>query len=512
MKLHRSGLAALLIGLLPALVATRAAGSAAPTITSVAAQATEVQAVRAAARAAVYRENPFLMAAVGRVGGFGNVASSSIANRMYSRDHAPAIADAAAKLLIEPQGPGAWLLRFPWVNVVVFETRDGLVLVDAGYAPAGPALRDALRRLSSQRVHTVIYTHHHIDHMLGAWALLEAGERPQIVATAELLDEVARDLRSRELTARLNNQALADFPRSIAELPMPTRTFRGRLELSIGDDRFVLTHAPGETADQLWVAVPTRNLVVAADYFQPFLPNAGNGKRRQRYVTSWAQALRDMAALQPERALPMHGPALIGAAEVSRRFTAQAQMLESIAEQTLAALNSGTRKYDVAEGVTLPPMLAASPDAAELYVTPRDVARTVAQEYTGWWNELPSEWSPATRTRQAREIVTLAGGIEPLLARIERLLETDPVLACHLADWAWLAAADDPRVLRTAMRAWLERLRRFPIPTQEAVEYVEHLVTLRVQLAALQAARPAKAEPTAKAEPAAEVAPSVAPR
>ncbi|NBO74925.1 MAG: MBL fold metallo-hydrolase, partial [Gammaproteobacteria bacterium] len=218
---------------------------------------------RAAARAAIYRENPFLLAAVSRVGGFGNVASASIANRMYSREFAPALADAANKLVIEPQGPGTWLLRFPWVNVAVFETSAGLVLVDAGYAPAGPALRDALRSISRQRVHTVIYTHHHIDHMLGTWALLEAGEKPEIVATAELVEEVNRDIASRELTSRLNNQLLADFPRSPADLPMPTRTFRGRLELDIGEDRFVLTHAPGETADQLWVSVPSSSRNVA---------------------------------------------------------------------------------------------------------------------------------------------------------------------------------------------------------------------------------------------------------
>ncbi|MFM2111049.1 MAG: hypothetical protein RLZZ372_1973 [Pseudomonadota bacterium] len=450
-------------------------------------------AARAAVRAAIYRENPFLLAAVSRVGGFGNVASASIANRMYSRKFAPALADAANKLVIEPQGPGTWLLRFPWVNVAVFETSAGLVLVDAGYAPAGPALRDALRSISRQRVHTVIYTHHHIDHMLGTWALLEAGEKPEIVATAELVEEVNRDIASRELTSRLNNQLLADFPRSPADLPMPTRTFRGRLELDIGDDRFVLTHAPGETADQLWVSVPTRRIVVSADYFQPFLPNAGNGKRRQRYVTSWARALRDMVALEPLRALPMHGPALGTTEEISRRFGAQARALESIAEQTLKALNEGMRKYDVANGIALPPDLASNPDAAELYVTPRDIARTVAQEYTGWWNELPSEWSPATRAAQAREIVSLAGGIDRLITRIETLRTTDPVLACHLADWAWLAAPDDARVLATASATWLERLRRLPTPTQEAVEYVEHLVTLRVQAERVaSAARPVR--------------------
>jgi glyoxylase-like metal-dependent hydrolase (beta-lactamase superfamily II) len=114
----------------------------------------------------------------------------------------------------------------------------------------------------------------------------------------------------------------------------------------------VLTHAPGETADQLWVAVPTRRIVVAAGMFQPFLPNARNG--RAAGSASWAagsRALRDMAALEPLRALPMHGPALVGSEEIARRFTGQARMMETVAEQTLAALNSGVRKYDAAQGV-----------------------------------------------------------------------------------------------------------------------------------------------------------------
>ena len=46
-------------------------------------------------------------------------------------------------------------------------------------------------------------------------------------------------------------------------------------------------------------------------------------------------------------------------------------------------------------------------------------------------------------------------------------------------------------MLRAATDTWLGRLRREAIPTQEAVEYVEHLVTLRVQLEATP--RPAAA-------------------
>jgi alkyl sulfatase BDS1-like metallo-beta-lactamase superfamily hydrolase len=437
---------------------------------------------RVATRTKVYQENPFLRQAVGRVGGFGNTMSAAIANRMHSRTDPAALADAANMLSIETHGPGRWLLRFPWVNVAVFETREGLVLVDSAYAPAGPALLAALKSLSDKPVHTIIYTHHHLDHMLGAWSLLEAGQKPQIIASRALVDEVQRDIRSRELTSRLNSQRLEDYPRTTADLPMPTRTFDGQLELVVGDDRFVLHHAPGETADQLWVSVPTRQTVVIADYFQPFLPNAGNGKRRQRYVESWAAALRAMVEQKPILAIPMHGPAIKGSDEISNRLGNQARMLQSIADQTLDALNAGVRKYDVADGIRLPDDLKAKPDAAELYSTAADMSRTVAQEYTGWWNELPSEWSPATRQRQATLIVEMSGGVDRVLERIMTLRQGDIVLACHLVDWAWLAYPSDARVLQAATETWLTRLRTTAIPTQEAVEYVEHLVTLRQRL------------------------------
>lgn len=439
-------------------------------------------AARAATRLGIYREYPFLSQAVGKVGGFGNSFSAAIANRMYSRNFEPALQDAALKLQVESHGPKTWLLRFPWVNVVVFETSAGLVLVDSGYAPAGPALLATLRRLSKKRVHTIIYTHHHIDHMLGTWALLEAGEKPEIIATSSLLDEIDTDIRSRGLTARLNNQQLDEFPRSRTDLPMPTRTFTGTLTLKIGSDRFVLHHAPGETADQLWVAVPSRQVVVAADYFQPFLPNAGNGKRRQRYVESWARALREMAALKPARAFPMHGPALTTTDEIIERFSAQARMLEAVADQTIAALNIGKRKFEASDAVQLPADLANSSDGQQLYSSPKDISRMVAQQYSGWWNDMPSEWSPAPRRAQAKEIVALAGGVEPLLARAQSVAATDIALACHLADIAWLAAPENPAVLTAATDIYLKRLKEHSLPTQEAVEYVEHLVTLRMAM------------------------------
>jgi alkyl sulfatase BDS1-like metallo-beta-lactamase superfamily hydrolase len=178
----------------------------------------------------------------------------------------------------------------------------------------------------------------------------------------------------------------------------------------------------------------------------------------------------------------MHGPALTGQSEIAKRLGAQARMLESIAEQTLSALNDGARKYVVADTVALPAELKDNPDAAELYSTPADMSRTITQEYSGWWNELPSEWSPVSRARQAREIIEQGGGLDKFLTRIATLRDSDIALACHLADWAWLANPTNEQVLRVSTEVWLHRLRTTLIPTQEAVEYVEHVVTLRQQI------------------------------
>jgi hypothetical protein len=196
-------------------------------------------------------------------------------------------------------------------------------------------------------VHTIIYTHHHIDHMLGAWALLAAGERPQIIATTELLEEVGRDVRSRELTARLNNQTLAEFPRAASDLPLPTGTFDGRLELEIGHDRFVLTHAPGETADQLWVlgADPTHR---GRRRLLPTVP----AERRQRQASSTLRRYvgrrrcADMVALEPTPA-PSRctGRRSTDAKENRPSLSAtSARMLEAVENQAIAALNAGTRR------------------------------------------------------------------------------------------------------------------------------------------------------------------------
>lgn len=439
----------------------------------------------ALAQSEVMRDYPALLKAITRGGGFSSDFSKAIANNMYSRTDAAAIADAKAKLKIEPLGPRTWLLRFPFVNVAVFETDEGLVLVDSGYAPAGPALRDALKKLSAKPVHTIVLTHMHADHAWGAWALLQAGpdgKPPRIVSTDLYVQQLDYDMKSFGLIARNNQQDVADVPRKMADAILPTLTFHDRISLPIGGEEFVLTHARGETEDQLWVSVPSRKLVVSADYYQDFLPNAGNGKRRQRYPDQWAKALRDMAALKPEQLLPMHGPALTDAADIQDRLQAHADILESITAQVIRGLNAGLRRDQVVDQVTLAPALAQRADAREIYVSVKDIARMVAKQYGGWWDDVPSHWNPPSLAAEAREVAALAGGAHKLTKRAKAVAGANPALAAQLADWAWLAAPDDATVLKSVLDVYGQRIGP-GTTTQEALVYREHMVRLKVRLA-----------------------------
>ena len=444
-------------------------------------------AAMAMARAAVARENPALIRAITRGGAFGSDFSQAIANRMYSRTDEAAIADSRTKLRIEPQGPRTWLLRLPFVNIAVFETDEGLVLVDSGYAPAGPALRDALISLSNKPVHTIIHTHYHADHAWGAWTLMDMGPeggRPRIVTTEAFLDQIDQDLQSHGLVAR-NNQQLT-VPRDWADVLRPSLTFSDKTTLTIGGEQFSLTHARGETEDQLWVWVPSRLVVASADYFQGFMPNAGNGKRRQRYPQDWATALRQMADLQPQRLLSMHGAALTEPAQIQEKLRAHAAALDSIATQVLDGLNAGLRIDQVVDGVALPPALAQRHDLREDYGSAKDIARMVVKQYTGWWDDIPSHWNPAPMATQAKAIAELAGGAQALMARAKLLSATDPATAAALADWAWLAAPTDPLVLQGALNVYGARIND-KTTTQEALVYLEHMVRLKVQLQMQQA-------------------------
>jgi len=427
------------------------------------------------ARAEVVLDDPELMARVVEGGSFGGRWSRAAAGHMFSPTHRRAIEEVRAGTEVQELAPRTWLVRLPIVNSVVFETSDGLVVVDTGMAPAGPALVEAIRSVSQAPVHTVVYTHGHVDHCYGTWALLEAGERPEIVATEGCVDRLRSYIRLRGSLARYMNQPVDELPASDYDVAWPTHTFRDDLDLDIGGERFALRWRPAETDDQCYVWAPDRRVLACADYYQGFLPNLGNGKRRQRDAESWIYALREMAGLAPTVLLPGHGEALSDPDTIVAELTILADALAHIVDHTVDALNQGLRQDLVAETLTWPEPFASHPTLREQYVSARDISRMVARRWTGWWDDVPSHWSPAPLADQARTVVELAGGIGPLAARARSLAATDLPLACHLADWAWYADSGDPEAQQLVLEVYRRRILDPAANTQEILVYLDHM-------------------------------------
>tara|TARA_R110002110_G_scaffold406421_1_gene626432 strand:+ start:254899 stop:256368 length:1470 start_codon:yes stop_codon:yes gene_type:complete len=430
-------------------------------------------------RTLVLAENPGMINRIKEGGAFGGEYSLSAAQNMFGRTP-DAIADVRAKTRVIEVAPRSYLIRMPIVNAAFFDTDDGIVLVDTGMGPAGPAILDAIRSVSDKPIHTIIYTHGHVDHAYGTWALLEAGENPEIIAHTAIEERFQRYIRLRGSLARYMSQPEDQLPSTVEDLVWPTRTFNDRLELEIGGETFVLQHHRGETDDQLYVWVPGRGALASADYYQGFLPNAGNGKRYQRHVEDWVVALREMASLQPTFLLPAHGEPITEEATIVENFTVLADALQHIVDHTIDGLNAGLRKDEIYGSVQLPQRLAEHPTLKVQYVTANDISRMIIKQYTGWWDDIPSHWTPAPMADQGQMIIDLAGGDPAALTSYARgLIQQDIRLASHLTDWLFYAQPDDADVQALVFEVYRARIMDPSTNTMEMLTYLDQMTAAR---------------------------------
>ena len=430
-------------------------------------------------RTQILLENPRLLSRIALGGAFGGEYSVLAAKNMFSR-LPNVVEDIKNKTEIIEIAERTYLIRLPIVNVILFETDEGNVLVDTGMAPAGPAIYESIRKINDLPIHSVIYTHGHVDHAYGTWAIIENGETPEIIAHKNLSKRFTRYIRLRGSIAKYMSQPEEQLPTSEKDFTWPTKEFENRLELDIGGETFVLQHHPGETDDQLYVWAPSRRILASADYYQGFLPNAGNGKRIQRDVEGWAKALREMAKLNATILLPSHGTPIIGPKEINTNLSTLADALEFIVEHTIRGLNAGLRKDEIAASLSLPDHLAQHPTLEVQYVNPEDISKMVLKKYTGWWDDIPSHWSPAPISMQGEMIISLANqNIPRIIKQGRELIKKDLRLASHLADWLFYARPRNKLVQNYVHDVYKARILSPSSNTMEMLTYLDQMARAR---------------------------------
>lgn len=334
-------------------------------------------------------------------------------------------------------------------GISVVDTGEGLVMLDAGAKPDIDRVYEHVRRWRPDApLVAAVFSHHHIDHIFATRRFDEEAARlgwprPVVYAQALLPAHFDRYRKTQAWNTAVNRRQFLSFG-SKFEMPVdyryPDVTFDRDLTLKVGAMTFEMHHARGETDDHAWTWVPERRWLFPGDLFIWAVPNAGNPQKVQRYCAEWGTALRKMAAHRPEVLVAGHGLPIFGAERVCAALQDTAEYLESIEAQTLALMNQALPLDEILHRVTPPANLADKPYLQPVYDHPQFLIRNIWRRYGGWWDGEPDNLLPAPRAQQAREWVSLAGGVGKVLERVSRLTaDGDLRMACHLVEMAALA-------------------------------------------------------------------------
>ena len=134
-------------------------------------------------------------------------------------------------------------------NVAVFITDAGVTLVDTKLAAWGPALLDAVKKVTTKPVTTIINTHTHGDH---------TGNDDKFGATVEI---VAQD------NTKANMAKMDAFKGEKAQF-LPKKTFADKMSVGSGKDRIDLYYfGAGHTNGDAFIVFPALRVLHTGDMF-----------------------------------------------------------------------------------------------------------------------------------------------------------------------------------------------------------------------------------------------------
>jgi alkyl sulfatase BDS1-like metallo-beta-lactamase superfamily hydrolase len=358
-------------------------------------------------------------------------------------------------------------------HVVVLDSGDGLVAFDASAARTGPEVVASLRRWSPEPVHTLVYTHGHLDHVGGSHAFAaDATEQghpvPRVLGHERIPSRFDRYEATSGYNQVINMRQFGGAAKAAAQamarpfLPpgtlWPTVTYAEQLVERVGDLDFTFSHCLGETDDHTWTWIPQHQMIAAGDQFIWNFPNCGNPQKVQRYPVEWAASLRAMADMGAELFVPAHGLPIAGRDRITRCLHTVAETLETLVARVIEAMNAGATLDEILHGVSVPDEALSVPYLRPMYDEPEFVVRNIWRLYGGWWDGNPARLKPPSDAALGVEVAALAGGLEALIERAQALsAEGDHRLACQLIEFAAFAEPESAVVHQARSQIYASR-------------------------------------------------------
>ncbi len=349
---------------------------------------------------------------------------------------------------------------FGLANSIMLEGDDGIVIVDTMESNAGArAVKAEFEKITDKPIKAIVFTHNHTDHIFGSGIFAE-DDNPDVYAhdtTNHYIDRVVNIIQPAIYTRSMRqfgnhlppggviNDGIGPFLANVVgedalSLARPTITFDKVLKTEVAGIKMELYHAPGETADQLFVWLPEKKVLLPGDNFYKAFPNlyAIRGTS-YRDVLEWSKSLDMMRDMKPEFLVPSHSRPLSGADEIDGILIDYRDAIQFIHDQTVRWINKDMGPDEIVERVKLPDHLANSPYLNEFYGMVDWSVRSVFTGYLGWFSGNAAELHPLPKGERAARMAKLASSGTSLLEATKQALGDK--------DYQWAAELSDNLIL-----------------------------------------------------------------
>jgi glyoxylase-like metal-dependent hydrolase (beta-lactamase superfamily II) len=358
-------------------------------------------------------------------------------------DHQGLTREEAAYFYIGPAEevtPGVWHF-YSVANSVTFICRDRLMQVDGNIGFKAPEVIAAMRKITEAPVDVIAVTHGHVDHCMGVYHYVQDNLKrgfppPRVIGHRNLRERINKNkLLEGHRVGTDKRQFQVEFDQ--ADLFVyPDVEFQDRMEISVDGEAFLTVFASGHTEDSIWVYCPGRKVLCCGDLFQWTAPNVGNPFKMQRFALENARALEEMAALGAEVLCPGHGPVIYGREEIETCLLTAARYLHCIQDHVVRCLNNGMILEETLVSLRMPDDLMNSKWLPPVYGHPGFIAQGIFKRYAGYYTGNPSQLFPPRYPQESQEVLVLAGGAGPVIARAREIhAKGNMELACQLAEW-----------------------------------------------------------------------------
>jgi glyoxylase-like metal-dependent hydrolase (beta-lactamase superfamily II) len=207
---------------------------------------------------------------------------------------------ANAQITTKDLGQGAYMLLGPGGNITVVTGKDGIIMVDAEFAPVHDKVRAAIAAVSQLPIKYIVNTHFHPDHTSGDALFIKEG----VTVVAQ------ENVRTRLLEGSTNGLT-GNHTAGLPADAVPTKVYKaGTLTLRVRGRTATVGHiANAHTDGDSYVWFPQINVLATGDivtlgrYPNIDFANGGNIKGMIAGVTQYLKMVNDKTEI-----VPGHGP------------------------------------------------------------------------------------------------------------------------------------------------------------------------------------------------------------